>query len=122
MSFPRAAALALSLAFGLAAAVHAQPFETAVTAPEAEAQLAIRALAAKPGRALVVSSPAFADGGDIPFENTRWRGNRFPGLSWTPGPRGVKAYAVIMQTRTRCRLARRSCTGRWSPFLPPWCG
>ena len=38
-----------------------------------------------------------ADGGDIPFENTQYKGNVFPGLSWTPGPAGTKSYAIIMQ-------------------------
>ena len=36
-------------------------------------------------------------GGDIPFENTQYRGNIFPGLSWTAGPSGTKSYVVIMQ-------------------------
>jgi para-nitrobenzyl esterase len=46
---------------------------------------------------LKVSSPAFKDGGDIPFENTQYRGNVFPGLQWSKGPAGTKSYAVIMQ-------------------------
>jgi para-nitrobenzyl esterase len=49
------------------------------------------------GAKLTVSSPAFADGADIPFENTQYRGNVFPGLSWSKGPRGTKSYVVIMQ-------------------------
>jgi para-nitrobenzyl esterase len=46
---------------------------------------------------LTVSTPAFKPGGDIPFENTQYRGNVFPGLSWTAGPTGTKSYAIIMQ-------------------------
>ncbi|HUO21130.1 MAG TPA: YbhB/YbcL family Raf kinase inhibitor-like protein [Caulobacteraceae bacterium] len=46
---------------------------------------------------LMVTTPAWAYGGDIPYENTLYRGNHFPGLSWTPGPAGTKSYAVIMQ-------------------------
>ena len=46
---------------------------------------------------LVVTTPAWKAGGDIPFENTQYRGNLFPGLSWTAGPRGTKSYVVIMQ-------------------------
>jgi para-nitrobenzyl esterase len=59
--------------------------------------LAIKNLPAKGGAKLTVSSPAFKSGGDIPFENTQYKGNVFPGLSWTPGPAGTKTYVVIMQ-------------------------
>jgi para-nitrobenzyl esterase len=51
----------------------------------------------KDGAHLSVSSPAFSDGGDIPFENTQYRGNVFPGLSWTAGPQGTQTYVIIMQ-------------------------
>ena len=51
----------------------------------------------KNGARLTVTSPAFPEGGDIPFENTQYRGNNFPGLSWSAGPAGTKSYAVIMQ-------------------------
>lgn len=50
---------------------------------------------------LSVTSPAFKDGADIPFENTQYRGNIFPGLSWTAGPKGTQSYAVIMQGEAR---------------------
>ena len=33
----------------------------------------------------------------MPFENTQYRDNIFPGLSWTKGPAATKSYAVIMQ-------------------------
>jgi len=46
---------------------------------------------------LKVTTPAFKDGGDIPYENTQYRTNTFPGLTWTPGPPGTRSYAVIMQ-------------------------
>lgn len=46
---------------------------------------------------LVVTTPAFKPGGDIPFENTQYRSNIFPGLSWTAGPAATKAYVVILQ-------------------------
>ena len=46
---------------------------------------------------LLVTTPAFKDGGDIPFENTLYRSNTFPGLSWTPGPPGTRSYLLIMQ-------------------------
>jgi para-nitrobenzyl esterase len=55
-------------------------------------------LALIPAKAkLKVSSPAFADNGDIPFENTQYKGNIFPGLAWSKGPKGTQTYVVIMQ-------------------------
>jgi len=61
------------------------------------AQQALTNLPAKGGAKLTVTSPAFAPGGDIPFENTQYRGNIFPGLAWTAGPAGTKVYVLIMQ-------------------------
>ena len=49
------------------------------------------------GGKLTVTTPAWQDGGDIPYENTQYRGNVFPGLSWSKGPAATKSYAVIMQ-------------------------
>jgi para-nitrobenzyl esterase len=69
------------------------PAQTELGAPK----LALVNLPAKGKAKLTVSSPAFKRGGDIPFENTQYRGNVFPGLSWTAGPPGTKSYAVIMQ-------------------------
>src|ERR1700677_659964 len=46
---------------------------------------------------LTVESPAFQNGGDIPFENTQYRGNVFPGLSWSHGPSRTRSYVIIMQ-------------------------
>ncbi len=91
------AAAAALLAAAVAPAAHAQqsppPPATEVGAP----QLALANLPAKSGARLNVTTPAFKDGGDIPFENTSWRANVFPGLAWTAGPAGTKSYAVIMQ-------------------------
>lgn len=61
------------------------------------AKLALVNLPAKGSAKLTVTSPAFKPGGDIPFENTQYRGNVFPGLSWTAGPAGTMSYAIIMQ-------------------------
>lgn len=58
---------------------------------------ALKNLPAKGGATLTVTTPAFKTGGDIPFENTQYRGNKFPGLEWTAGPSGTKSYAIIMQ-------------------------
>src|SRR5580698_7467385 len=52
---------------------------------------------AKSSAKLSVTTPAFQNGGDIPFENTQYRGNIFPGLAWSAGPSGTISYAVIMQ-------------------------
>lgn len=60
-------------------------------------QLAIVNLPARTATRLTVTSPAFAMLGDIPFENTSYRGNVFPGLAWTRGPAATRSYAVIMQ-------------------------
>ena len=61
------------------------------------AALAMVALPAKATGKLTVTSPAFANGGAIPFDNTQYKGNTFPGLTWTAGPSGTKSYAIIMQ-------------------------
>lgn len=70
-------------------------------APEATepgaSQLALANLPARNDAKLTVTTPAFKDGGDIPFENTQYRGNVFPGLEWTAGPAGTKSYVVILQ-------------------------
>src|ERR1700742_4328906 len=46
---------------------------------------------------LTVTTPAWKDGGDIPYENTQYRTNTFPGLKWTKGPKETQSYALIMQ-------------------------
>ena len=89
-----APAAALMLAATVAAGARAQE---AVTDPAMAAQLAPAMLQPKPDATLTVTTPAFPPGGDIPFENTRWRENRFPGLAWTPGPAATKSYAIVMQ-------------------------
>jgi para-nitrobenzyl esterase len=61
------------------------------------AQLALTNAPAKGNTKLTVTSPAFKNMGDIPFENTQYQGNKFPGLEWTAGPAGTKTYVVIMQ-------------------------
>ncbi len=90
ISAAMAALLALS-----ATACLAQP--PAVGAEPGAAQLARATLSAKTNLWLSVTSPAFKAGGDIPFENTSYRGKVFPGLAWTKGPYGARTYAVIMQ-------------------------
>jgi len=61
------------------------------------AQLALTNAPAQGNATLTVTTPAFKNMGDIPFENTQYEGNKFPGLEWTAGPAGTKTYVVIMQ-------------------------
>jgi para-nitrobenzyl esterase len=89
------AVMAAVLALTAASASRAQP--AAVGAEPGAAQLALTNLPAKSDIKLTVTSAAFKTGGDIPFENTSYRGNVFPGLAWTKGPYGTRSYAVIMQ-------------------------
>ncbi len=84
------------LALAIAPAAYAQqppPVATEVGG----AQLAGLTVPAKGGAKLTVSSPAFKAGADIPMENTQYKGNVFPGLSWSAGPAGTKSYVIIMQ-------------------------
>jgi len=90
-----ATGLASWLAAGAAVPLGAQG-APAATEPGAS-QLALANLPATDRATLNVSSPAFAAGGDIPFENTQYKGNVFPGLSWTTGPKGTRSYVIIMQ-------------------------
>jgi para-nitrobenzyl esterase len=86
-------ALALSTIAAAALSAQAPP-----TDPEVGiAQLALTNAPAKGNAKLTVTSPAFKNMGDIPFENTQYQGNKFPGLEWTAGPAGTKSYVVIMQ-------------------------
>ncbi len=87
---------ALALVLGLTAPALAQsppPPPTEAGLP----QLALGNLPAKGGAKLTVSSPAFKPGADIPFANTQYQGNVFPGLSWSKGPKDTKSYVIIMQ-------------------------
>jgi para-nitrobenzyl esterase len=59
--------------------------------------LAIDNFPASHAAKLIVTTPAFQDGGDIPLDNTMYRGNVFPGLKWTHGPYGTRSFVVIMQ-------------------------
>jgi para-nitrobenzyl esterase len=86
---------ALVLSTIVAAALSAQ---AAPKDPEVGiAQLALTNAPAKGNAKLTVTSPAFKNMGDIPFENTQYQGNKFPGLEWSAGPADTKSYVVIMQ-------------------------
>lgn len=89
-----AAVLAVALgALAAPAFAQAPPSATEVMA----SKLALTNYPAKGGKTLKVSSPAFKELGDIPFENTMYRANIFPGLEWSKGPKGTQSYALIMQ-------------------------
>jgi para-nitrobenzyl esterase len=95
--------LTFAAALVLAAPAFAQPPSAPPPVPPsgavlaAQARLAVTELPAKAGGKLTVTTPGWKDGADIPFENTQYRGNVFPGLAWSAGPAGTKSYAVIMQ-------------------------
>jgi len=63
------------------------------------------------GARLEVSTPAFANGGDIPIENTQYKDNLFPGLSWDAGPAATQSYVIILED-TDARMK-----GTANPFL-----
>ena len=86
-------AAVLAAALALAGTAGAQVVRSTPGQPEAKTALELYPAKAK----LSVTSPAFKDGGDIPYENTQYRGNVFPGVSWTAGPPGTKSYILIMQ-------------------------
>lgn len=90
------AGAALAMQLILTAAACGQQPPPPATEPGAS-MLALVNVPATGGAKLTVTTPAFQAGADIPFENTQYRGNTFPGLSWTAGPAGTKSYAVIMQ-------------------------
>ena len=92
-SLTLAAATAAALLAGAALAEAPPPTPVAAGA----AYVAIGLLPARGGARLKVSSPAFAEGGDVPFENTGWRGNVFPGLTWSRGPTGTRSYVALLQ-------------------------
>ena len=57
---------------------------------DAEARTALDLMPAK--AKLKVTTPAFKEGEQIPFEYTQYRTNTFPGLSWSKGPKATKSY------------------------------
>jgi para-nitrobenzyl esterase len=108
VKYTLAALLGLSSAFAFAGAACGQttpptpaaPAAAPATAPAAAPvprPLAITAVPAKGGAKLVVTSPAFKDGAPIPFANSQYGENIFPGLAWSGAPKGTKSFAIVMQ-------------------------
>ena len=109
----RAAALAAVLSLVIAPAALAQVTRSTPGQPEARTALDLIPAKAR----LTVTTPAFKNGGDIPFENTQYRSNTFPGLSWTKGPKATKSYVVIMQDNSL--LLRGAPILHWTLFNIP---
>ena len=110
-----ALAIAATLLSSGFAATAAQAQVARSTPGQPKARTAIDLLPAK-GK-LTVTTPAFKDGGDIPFENTQYRGNVFPGLTWTKGPKATTSYAIIMQDSSL--LVRGAPVLHWTMFNIP---
>lgn len=91
--FAAGALLGLAPSSSSSLAAQAAPTPTAVAA-ETRAFVTVPA---KESARITVSTPAFKDGGDIPFENTLYKSNTFPGLKWSAGPAGTKSYVIIME-------------------------
>jgi len=86
--------VALGFTFGLATAAMAQDKEPV----DGHAKtLVILAHPAANNIKLSVTTPAYQNGADMPYENTQYRGNIFPGLNWSAGPKGTKSYVLVMQ-------------------------
>jgi para-nitrobenzyl esterase len=68
---------------------------------------------------LKVRTEGWREGADIPFEYTQYRDNIFPGLRWSKGPRGTKAYAIIMQDVDSNRDGVRRHALHWTMYNIP---
>lgn len=103
------------VAFAFAAAflpVMAVAQVTPAVPGQPEARTALELMPTK-GR-LTVTSPAFREGEQIPFEYTAYRTNTFPGLNWSPGPVATKSYVIIMQDNSA--LLRGAPILHWTIF------
>ncbi|MGC1302260.1 MAG: YbhB/YbcL family Raf kinase inhibitor-like protein [Caulobacteraceae bacterium] len=86
-----AAMAMLSCALAFSAQAQTEPPADPLT------QIAIATLPGTSSTRLTVTSPAFGADGDIPFANTMYRTNTFPGLAWSTGPKVTRSYAIVMQ-------------------------
>jgi para-nitrobenzyl esterase len=109
-----AAALSLAASFSLIGGpALAQLSRSTPGQPEARTAMDLMPAKAK----LTVSTPAFKEGEQIPFENTQYRTNIFPGLTWTKGPKATKSYVLIMQDNSL--LIRGAPILHWTLFNIP---
>jgi len=99
----------------LAAATACSAQVSRSTPGQPEARTALELMPAK-GK-LTVTTPAFKPGEQIPFENTQYRSNTFPGLTWSKGPAATKTYAIIMQDNSL--LLRGQPILHWTLFNIP---
>ncbi len=113
MNMPIRLAACAALSSLAAASALAQVSRSTPGQPEARTALDMMPTKAK----LTVTTPAFEDGGDIPFENTQYRTNTFPGLTWTRGPKETKTYVLIMQDNDL--LVRGAPVLHWTMFNIP---
>ncbi|MGH7655459.1 MAG: YbhB/YbcL family Raf kinase inhibitor-like protein [Gemmatimonadaceae bacterium] len=60
-------------------------------------ETAYHELHARGNAMLSVDSPSFTLNSDIPLADTRYRGDRFPGLTWDGAPIDTKSFVVIVQ-------------------------
>lgn len=109
----RAAAFAALLCLAAAPSAMAQVARSTPGQPEARTAMDLMPAKAK----LTVTTPAFKAGEQIPFENTQYRTNTFPGLSWTKGPAATKSYVLIMQDPSL--LLRGAPILHWTLFNIP---
>ena len=107
--------IAFAFAAGALPSVAAAQITLAVPG-QPEARTAVELM---PGPApLEVRSAGFKEGELIPFQYTAYRGNTFPGLSWSPGPERTRSYAIIMQDNTA--ILRGAPILHWTMFnIPP---
>jgi len=99
----------------LAAATACSAQVSRSTPGQPEARTALELMPAK-GK-LTVTTPAFKPGEQIPFENTQYRSNTFPGLTWSKGPAATRTYAIIMQDNSL--LLRGQPILHWTLFNIP---
>lgn len=53
-----------------------------------------------PGGSMLLTSPAFSEGGTIPTANTCKGANTSPMLTWTGAPTGTQSFAVVLTDQT----------------------
>jgi para-nitrobenzyl esterase len=89
---------AYAIAAILIAAASSSTFRHPAHAQPAASNLDAVARLHSPGAAqLLVSSQSWELGGDIPLMSTRYGGNFFPGLVWSPAAKDTESFVIIIQ-------------------------